>query len=95
MTRNEHLLDIIGEEGSEVHQRCSKALRFGADEIEPGQHLDNGMRILHEFNDMVAVLEMYFGAKIHNFIHQDLLDAKKAKVEKYLLYSKQRGTLTE
>lgn len=44
MTRDEHLYTIAGEEGVEVAQRCSKALRFGGSEVQPGQTMDNRAR---------------------------------------------------
>lgn len=58
MTRDEHLLTILAEECAEVAQRCSKALRFGIDEVQPGQGLDNRRRIEKEFNDLLGVYLM-------------------------------------
>ncbi|MCA0003352.1 MULTISPECIES: hypothetical protein [unclassified Mesorhizobium] len=55
MNRHEHLVTILGEEGVEVSQRCSKALRFGLKEVQPGQQIDNAFRIYEEFLDLVAV----------------------------------------
>lgn len=45
MKRHEHLLSILAEECCEVGQRVSKALRFGLDEVQPGQDLSNAERI--------------------------------------------------
>jgi len=58
MTRSEHLLVILAEECNEVAQRVSKALRFGLEEIQPGQGKTNAERISDELDDLMAVLEM-------------------------------------
>jgi hypothetical protein len=93
MNKTEHLLTIVGEECSEVHQRCSKALRFGMNEIEPNQAFSNQRRILQEFNDLVAVMEMLFECPINKLLYQHEIMAKKDKVLKFLEYSKEQGTL--
>ena len=49
------LLTILAEEASEITQRASKALRFGVDEIQPGQPYTNGQRIGHEIGDLIHV----------------------------------------
>jgi hypothetical protein len=93
MTRQEHLLTIVGEECTEVHQRCSKALRFGMNEVQIDQPLSNKQRILQEFNDLVASMEMLFEQPIEELISKDEVSAKKKKVEKYLNYSVECGTV--
>lgn len=95
MTRNELLLTILGEECAEVHQRCAKALRFGMDEIQIGQPYTNGGRILQELDDLIAVAEMVFKCPIQNILSRPAIEAKKVKVEKYLIYSGQCGKLSE
>ena len=83
MNRNEHLLWILAEECAEVAQRASKAARFGLEEVQPGQPLSNSRRILQEDGCLPA---------------DDLrtqIDAKKLKVEKFLRYSRERGTLVD
>lgn len=96
MNRVEHLLTILGEEGVEVSQRCSKALRFGLEEVQPGQDLDNSERIRGEYIDLLAIMEMLVEEghilPVH-YIDRPAIDAKKAKVEKFLAYSRQQGTL--
>ena len=52
------VLTIIAEECAEVAQRCTKALRFGLTEIEPGQERTNAFRIGLEFGDLVAIMGM-------------------------------------
>jgi hypothetical protein len=94
MNRKEHLLSILAEECAEVAQQCSKALRFGLGNVEPGQELTNGQRIACELNDLFAAVDMLIDAQALSYL-PDLaaIDAKKAKVEKFLLYSIECGTL--
>lgn len=100
MTRQEHLLTIAGEECAEIAQRCSKALRFGMEQIQaeaghavtgdPDESLTNRERIRKEYSDLAAVLEMLgIGAPLGR-----LMDAKRVKVEQFLAYSAACGTLT-
>lgn len=97
MNRTEHLLTILAEECNEVGQRVSKALRFGLNEVQPGQTRQNTDRLLEEILDLFAVVEMLQEEGliyIEPSIGTAAIDAKKAKVEKFLEYSKQCGTLT-
>lgn len=96
MNRVEHILTIVGEECAEVAQRASKAARFGLSEIQAGQDLDNRERILYEFADLCGALELLNdGCLIEEVVSglRSQIDAKKAKVEKYLDYSLQVGSL--
>lgn len=93
MNRNEHLLIHVGEECAEVAQRCSKALRFGLNEVQRDQPDNNQKRILQELNDLIAVVEMLFDCPIEDVINRSEVVAKKEKVEKYLRYSGEVGTL--
>jgi NTP pyrophosphatase (non-canonical NTP hydrolase) len=93
MNRTEHLLTILGEECAEVAQRCSKAVRFGLEESQPGQEKTNAERISEEMSDLIGVFEMLLASSSVPLMSGDLIEAKKAKVEKYLAYSKHCGTL--
>jgi hypothetical protein len=96
MNRIEHLLWILSEECDEVGQRTSKAARFGLDEVEPEQELTNEARIMYELNDVVAVVEMLQAeGALKTSLDREKVEAKKLKVEKYLLHSKKCGTLEE
>ncbi|HWL50792.1 MAG TPA: hypothetical protein VNQ90_00045 [Chthoniobacteraceae bacterium] len=95
MTKEEHLLTILAEECMEVAQRCSKALRFGLDEVQPGQSLTNSQRITEEFGDLLGAFEL---------LHQKAEVARPSeiavmnkidKIEVFMGYSRQCGTLTE
>lgn len=92
MNRLEHLLWVLAEECAEVAQRASKAARFGMDEVQPGQELTNEERLWQEMNDLCATGEMLITLRGQGGLNRSAVDAKKAKVEKFLLYSAECGT---
>jgi hypothetical protein len=94
MDRTEHLLSILAEECVEAAQRCTKALRFGLDEVQPGQALTNEERIWQELNDVCAAAEMLITLRGRGGLARSAVDQKKSKVEHFLAYSLQLGTLT-
>ncbi|CAK0767358.1 conserved hypothetical protein [Gammaproteobacteria bacterium] len=95
MTRNENLLTILGEECVETAQRVSKAIRFTLEEIQPEQELTNAQRIVYEFNDILAVMEILQEEGVFDkVIDREAIDKKKIKVAKYLAYSTQIGTVS-
>jgi NTP pyrophosphatase (non-canonical NTP hydrolase) len=94
MTRTEHLLWILAEECAEVAQRASKAARFGVNEIQPGQTETNAERLSHEMNDLIGVAQLLADeGALAVSADQDEVAAKRAKVEKFLRYSRECGTL--
>lgn len=94
MNRTDHLLDILAEECNEVALRVSKALRFGLDEIQPGQTLTNRQRIMAEVNDLYAALKMLGDdGVIDPNPAPDAVQTKVAKVEAFLVYSAKCGRL--
>jgi len=100
MNRLEHILTITAEECNEVAQRITKALRFGLSNVEEGQPFNNLERIMHEYNDLVAMLEMLenelddeiwlYEAHNENVVKKA---NKKFKVEKHFEISRKEGTL--
>lgn len=95
MTRTEHLLTILAEECAEVAQRATKAMRFGLSKVQPEQDHTNAQRISMEIDDVYAVIGMLREEgllPLPSFIHQE---GKRAKVEQYLRYSAECGTLQE
>ena len=88
VNRREHLLVILGEECSELHKETCKILRFGFDQ-------DNWMRLQQEYNEVIALIDMLKDEGIVVYEHEDIQNAKIQKVERYLLESKELGTLTE
>ncbi|HEY1187148.1 MAG TPA: hypothetical protein VGE74_05790 [Gemmata sp.] len=93
MTRTEHLLTILSEECAEVAQRVSKALRFGLAEVQPGQGLTNTERVEYELSDLFAVVEMLVEERViaDPTVSDFAKRLKKAKVEKFLVFSAGRG----
>ena len=109
MNRLEHLLTITAEECNEVGQRVAKALRFGLSNTEPGSEMNNMERILQEYTDLIAALEMV-GEELKKSEDKNLRkigfnlkeihngryvekQTKKNKVEKYFEISRKEGTL--
>lgn len=58
------LLIVLIEECSEVQKRATKWLRFGRDEIQPGQALTNGFRLGMEVGDLTEIAERCLRAKL-------------------------------
>ena len=96
MKLQEMLLTLLQEECNEVAQRATKAIRFGIDEIQEGQLHTNAERIIYEFNDLVAVMELLNGhGLISDFYDRVAIQEKKKKIAKYLNYSRECGTLED
>ena len=96
MNRLEHLLTILGEEATEVAHRASKAIRFGLNEIQPGQPHTNLQRLHQELMDLIAAVDMIADDASAPWLRlqdDDAIAAKQAKVEKFLAYSLELGTL--
>jgi len=98
MTRTEHLLVCLAEECAEIQHVVAKALRFGLDDIPPGQHifaeLTNAGRLTQEVTDLLGVLELLqeSGVPVLSGERKHIL-MKKEKVEMYMSYARERGTL--
>lgn len=94
MNRIEHLLTILMEEACELAVNTSKANRFGILEQRdlPTSNLE---RMEAEYNDLFAVVEMIADEGHAMRLSADKIKAKKEKVEKYLIYSAERGTLSQ
>ena len=94
MDRTEHLLTILSEECAEVSQRVTKSLRFGINETQEGQELNNADRLTYELSDLFAVYEMLVSEGVIPKVEDNHdLNIKKKRVEKYLLISKGLGRL--
>lgn len=87
------LLISLMEECDELSQRCSKALRFGLSEVQPGQELTNEERINYEFNDLMAIVKMLSLHGIHLYELTTPQIAKQEKVHKYMKFSRKKGVL--
>lgn len=93
MNQLEYVLCVVAEECDEVGQRCMKALRFGIDETQPGQPLTNEDRIWQEVSDLQGALEMLIELRGGGNITREAVDAKKAKVRRFMRYSEELGCL--
>lgn len=97
MTLTEHLLECLGEEGSEVAQATSKCNRFGLTDrnvLNPTGPT-NSERLVEELNDLMAVIEMCVDHDIvpHDWLSDDAIRAKKEKVIKFIDYAREKGRL--
>lgn len=100
MNRREHLLSCLAEECAEIAQRVSKALRFGLDEIQPGQPFTNAERIAEELLDLGTIVHMLEQEGVHlNSVSPEYFRGKRtvkiAKVEKFMAYAREQGALKE
>lgn len=98
LTKEQYLLTQLGSEGCEVSHRCSKAIQFSLSEVQEGQTLDNHDRLRDEIMDFVGTLVMLEEEGILSFEGVEFdenaaIDAKKAKVRKYMEYARKQGTL--
>ena len=95
MTLRQFYLLKLAEECNEVAQRCSKQMQFGRDEIEPGQNLTNEERLRNEINDLMAVVDILENIREVNFMQpenmEEIAEAKREKIAKYLKYSQDLG----
>lgn len=95
MNRLEHLLTILIEECAEIQQAASKAKRFGLEDGYPGTTRTNRRDIANELNDLMAVVEMLNAEGLNLKFNEIQIADKRVKVEHWLKYSKQQGTLTK
>ncbi len=95
MNKQEHLFTILGEEAAELAVQCSKANRFGL-HSKTGVALSCQERLIDEYNDVLAVVEMLNEAFEVGFVRdQARIDAKKAKVTQYMAESTALGLLSD
>jgi len=99
MKVDENMLVLLMEECAEISEVCgkigvraSKILRFGGQEVQVGQLLSNTQRLIAELADMAGTIEYLVDAGI---ITRDDIDTKKAKINKFLAYSKSLGTVED
>lgn len=96
MNRRNHLLTIVAEECAEIQYETCKALRFGLDDFYAPHSLDtNGKRLMDEFADLVAIIEILQNEGFLKNIDPNRIKSKKERVEKFLLYSKEKGLLID
>jgi len=96
MNKREYLLVCLMEECAEVQKAASKALRFGLKDGNPSSNFTNAEDLENEISDFVSVANILAaeGAIILDANNDELI-RKKDKVNRYMEYSKEQGTLTE
>lgn len=83
----------LAEECSEVAQRALKQMQFGKNEIQKDQALTNSMRLRAELNDLLSVIKILeeMSEIPHAYDLDEYITKKRAKLEKYLEYSRELG----
>lgn len=79
------LLEVIAEECAEVIQRVTKALRFGLDEVQPGQPWTNNYRIGLEVGDIYETIRQAqeIGLVPHGAVASGM-EAKEGQLRRFL-----------
>lgn len=96
MTILEHLLTCLAEEGGEITQAATKALRFGLLDYPHEGAPTNTEQLVAELNDLLGVARslVEVGALPHEWQSETAQEAKRLKVAHYMSYSDSRGRLT-
>lgn len=91
----QYLLICLIEECAEVQHRATKAMRFGLDEIQPNQPMNNDDRLREELHDLFAVIELLAARSVGgmNSLNRERIDQKKEKVLHFMAYSRMLGIL--
>lgn len=79
------IITILIEEAAEVQQRATKLLRFGIDEVQPGQSDANSRRLGMEVGDFIEMVERATKAGI--FQLEDVSDGrvrKRSQLKKFM-----------
>lgn len=96
MNESDHILVVAVEECVEVAKRLTKILRFGADDIEPGQQFTARERAQQEIYDLLASFDDLDKRGIVPIPPNELaIRTKQLKVQRMLEYSREVGRLTE
>lgn len=97
MKLTEHMLICLMEELAEIGQaaasasvRASKAIRFGLDEVQPGEMANNMARLVAELADLKALIEVM---EKDGTILRSQVENKKVKLGTFLDYARHCGTL--
>ena len=92
----EHLFVCANEEGLEVGMAASKILRFGQEMVWPDDSPTSNLQdFVQEVNDLMGVLECMqeHGVVLDGLYDRDAIEAKKKKIEHYMGFSHEKGTL--
>ena len=79
------VLTVLIEECAEVQQRATKALRFGVDEVQPGQPLSNAARLSVEIGDLLEMIDVAERAGLLSTPHiEEGRGGKRGKLAKFM-----------
>jgi hypothetical protein len=87
----------VMEECSEVSQRVSKLMQFGADEIQDSQELTNAQRLRAELNDLLTIVT-WLEERGEIMKEPDLpayMKTKRHKLVKYLKIAAKQGNISD
>lgn len=95
MTETEYLLTLLMEEAAEIQQAAAKALRFGLDDRPPdsSRPTTNAQEIVGEVDDLRGVIVMLTDRGLIPMSSLQRVIDKQRKVEHFMAYSVERGTL--
>lgn len=82
------ILTTLIEEAAEVIQRATKLLRFGRDEVQPGQQLSNCYRLSEEVGDFNAMVKIAEAAGLLNW--HGIKDGEARKPVRFAKYRQHR-----
>ncbi len=101
MTRKEALFLKAIEECTEVAHRCSKAIRFTLEEVQPDINSNplqqnNGRRVIEEYMDLVVIINLLIdeGHLPEFHLSSKEIEERQKRIEKYNNYSRSLGTIT-
>ncbi len=97
LNKQTYLLICLIEECAEIIQCVCKAIRFGLDEIQPGQGYHNLDRISFEVNDFIGVATMLDEECKLEILNNDELAIRRKidKVHSFMPLSRERGMLEQ
>jgi hypothetical protein len=79
------IAQVLIEECAEVTQRATKLLRFGIDEVQPGQPLSNKQRLCMEIGDLQVMIEFAIAAGIADAREIEIgKEAKRLQLRRFL-----------
>lgn len=83
------IMIILAEECAEVIQRVSKALRFGVDEIQPGQPYTNAQRLGCEIGQLTYMVDLCVARGL--ICQTEILNGAAEKGRKLQVYVQSEG----
>lgn len=93
MRRDTYLLTCLEEEAIEVAHAVSKIIRFTTHDSHTIGGPTNLEKLQHEFNDLLALVEMLEEYEIYFVRNQEMIDAKKQRTLDYMDYSRKLGVV--